>query len=215
MSAKNRRIVLHSAAGSASLRLFRLLIENGANLTQLADNRWSVLHEAAHRGNLNVLQFLLQEQALGLNAKDSNGETPRAIAAKSEANQAFRILLEQDIIQADTRDWRGHVVLQNLSASGDLSKMKLLLERGDIAVNTNEDHCCRTPLLHAAREGHVDMVLCLLEHGAEINVTDKFSWSPLNYAESNRRENIIQAFVDRGALRKTSRPRRDIAIGAS
>ena len=192
VSADNGRTVLHSAAGHASAELFCLLIEKGASLTLLADNRWSVLHEAANKGNLDVLRLLLQQPAIDLNAKDSNGQTPLAMAAISKQEAACRTLLEQQAIQVDTSDWRGHTPLHHAGGAGETTMVELLLSRRNVDVNPREKHYGRTPLLHAAADGHLDTVRVLLENGADMDIADSFGWSPLMYAESNGHMAVVK-----------------------
>ncbi|KKT23376.1 MAG: hypothetical protein UW09_C0004G0121 [candidate division TM6 bacterium GW2011_GWF2_43_87] len=48
-------------------------------------------------------------------------------------------------------------------------------------INNNDD----TPLSLAFELGHVDIVRCLVEAGADINQTDKVGWSLLHYAAFN------------------------------
>ena len=198
----NGRTAIHSAAGSASTQLFNLLLDNGADILVVADNDWSVLHETCDKGNKPILDLLIAHPAkLDLNQRDSNGSTPLAVAAKSGQKHIFSTLLAHPEVDVNMVDWRGYTPLQHLGESGDVEMIELLLSRDDAEIDTQEMHYDRTPLLHAAREGHLEAVKVLLEKGADPKILDRFQWSPLAYAESNGHKAVVEALLKEGAKR--------------
>ena len=56
-----------------------------------------------------------------------------------------------------------------------------------------------TPLVFAAREGHVDTVGALLDAGAPINQTTEYGWTPLLTAVNNRHLKLASMLIERGA----------------
>jgi uncharacterized protein len=56
-----------------------------------------------------------------------------------------------------------------------------------------------TPLVFAAREGHIDTVRVLLDSGAPINQTTEYGWTPLLTAVNNRHYQLAAMLVERGA----------------
>ena len=197
--ADNGRTVLHSAAGSGSAELFNLLLQQGADPAVQADNAWSVIHEAAYRGNLPVLEILLRHPSVLPNVVNVDGSTPLMVAATEGQEQACTMLLAQETTDINAQDWRLYTPLQYASADGLLPIVELLLKHQDIIIDTRELHYARTPLLHAARAGHVAIVESLLERDADPDVIDKFGWSPLAYAETNGHPVIAEMLRKRGA----------------
>ena len=64
----------------------------------------------------------------------------------------------------------------------DTEAVKLLCESG-VDVNGKSQKDSLRPLDRAAgREGGQEIVMVLIEHGAEVNVTDERGWTPLHFA---------------------------------
>jgi ankyrin repeat protein len=69
-----------------------------------------------------------------------------------------------------------------LAASvGKLDMVKLLVGRG-ANIHTTSSRSCKTALHFAATEGHEEMVVYLLDNGADPMRLDKVGWTPLMYA---------------------------------
>ena len=62
---------------------------------------------------------------------------------------------------------------------------------------TNKDGS--TPLLLACYAGHVDVVRCLLQHGASVHTTNLAGWTPLHGAASGGHLEVARVLIDHGA----------------
>jgi ankyrin repeat protein len=56
-----------------------------------------------------------------------------------------------------------------------------------------------TPLMYAAREGHLDAAKALLDAGSDVNAVDKNAITPLFMAISNNHMDMAHLLIDRGA----------------
>ncbi|HKY45360.1 MAG TPA: ankyrin repeat domain-containing protein [Pyrinomonadaceae bacterium] len=95
-------------------------------------------------------------------------------------------------------NWREFTLLHDMAHTGDVSKARLLIERG-ADINYVDDEYRSTPLGYAARWGHVAMVKLLLESGADPNKSGA-SWStPLAWARKQRHAGVEKVLHDAGA----------------
>ena len=88
-------------------------------------------------------------------------------------------------------NWHGVTYLHKLAAIGDVEKAALLLDRG-AAIEAIDDEWCSTPLGWAARWGHRDMVVFLLEHGADPRGGGAEWATPLARAQKAGNEDIAK-----------------------
>ena len=154
--------VLHLAT---SLKMFRLLIEYGADINALEDFEYPTLHVAAKLGHNDIADYLLNQ---GVNVNLRTGHyrlSALTCAIKGDQDATVKRLIE-----------RGYSVdycdscLSTLSAGkGFIAVFELLLNRG-ISVDTMDKNG-KTPLIAAAEAGQADMVEFLLDRGASINGT--------------------------------------------
>ncbi len=87
--------------------------------------------------------------------------------------------------------------IHTAAAKGDLEKVKALLEKEPDSVNQkNQD--LETPLILAAKYGHLEIAKLLISKGAGINAQDKNGWAPLHYA-SRRSSEMAKYLISKGA----------------
>jgi len=92
--------------------------------------------------------------------------------------------------------------LINATANGDVSKVRMLLDKG---WNVNSRSIDRgnsgvTALLIATAEGHIDIVKELLNNGADVNIRDEYyNHTPLHLAASDGSLTIAKLLINEGA----------------
>lgn len=81
---------------------------------------------------------------------------------------------------------------------GNLRKVEKILEEG---YDVNAMHSGETALHIAIREGHSDIIQCLVDHGANLEIVDKVLWheTPLHYAVKHDRYIDLQFLLTNGA----------------
>jgi len=200
---------LHKACQGGKLECARILVEAGAFVdAQCVANGHTALMEAIWFKHEEIVQYLL-DQGVGLKINTHYGFTldehidyeenvNRSVPAELAKVQAARRAVEQRL----ARD-RDSVVAQRLMAAtvaGDVDKVRELLEAGaspderfPIMNGFNDAH---TPLHVASRDGHKDIVVQLLKHGANINAMEPtFGAVPLHKAVYNGHAKITEILI--------------------
>jgi ankyrin repeat protein len=163
------------------LQIVKRLIETGddVNLCTGGPRNTSALHVAAEKCNLEILDCLIKA-GVDLNAQDYDGGTPLVRAVISEktklvplwAEECRRVNVKGGSDVNDSNFERCLSLLQDSLLPEKLQIMKRLIEGGaDVNLCTGVD--LSTSSLHtAAQSGNREIMDCLLEAGANLNVLD-------------------------------------------
>ena len=191
------------------------LLKSGADPRQ--GNRYGAtpLSEAARRGDVEVMRLLLKA---GANANEANAEGQTALMAVARTgNVAAATLLLQHGAKIDTREhWGGQTALLWATAQNQPAMIRLLVAKGaDVNARAtvrdwqrrvtaegrpkDMNHGGMTPLLYAAREGHVECIRELLHAKAQVDLPDPDGTTPLVLALMNGHWDAGKALVDGGA----------------
>jgi ankyrin repeat protein len=82
-------------------------------------------------------------------------------------------------------------------AKGDFEKVKALLENvPDLVKQRNQNY--ETPLILAAKYGHLEIVRLLISRRADINAQDKNGWAPLHYTSWSNSD-VAKYLISKGA----------------
>ena len=145
---------------------------------------------AAMSGDLRLAKRLIEEGA-DLNQTDShNRYTPLAISADQGHESVVELLI------AKGADLNKCCPLYHAAWQGDARIVKILLEAG---AEPNKFRLGRTPspVLTAAREGHLEVVKLLVAYGSELGTEDGDN-SPLLWAAAYGHADVVDYLVTKG-----------------
>ena len=210
--------VLHWAAHKDDHQTVELLVRAGADVNVANDLGATPLWLASLNGSPTVVEHLLRAGARA-NVALASGETPLMAAARSGSVKTVELLLDHGA-DVDTREsLRGQTALMWAVDQRQAAVARVLLARGadiharstvwyqleNTAGNTNSSgdfdmaHGGSTPLLFAARQGHVETVRVLLDSGANVNDTAAAGTSALVVAAHSDHGELARFLLSRGA----------------
>jgi ankyrin repeat protein len=194
---------LYLAAQNGNAPMIRRLLDAGANPNQIDQTTGeTILMVATRTGDADSVRTLLQQGA------DPNATEPQVqvtalmLAAEAGHTGVVRALLDQEAdVHARTRTGPApspRLPCVNKTGCGSHGVGIIrggLPERGSRAPIPG----AMTPLMYAAREGHIEVARLLLDKGAKVNEVDKNDIGPLLMAISNNRIDMARFLIDRGA----------------
>jgi ankyrin repeat protein len=203
------------AAHANDGELVARLLKAGAKANVRNQVGTTPLLEAAFNANTDAIQALLDAGA-DANAAGADGETPLMLVARTENVDAAKALLDKGANPNVKESQRGQTALMWAAANSHGPMVRLLLEHGaesDAASNPDlltplvsaEPRAQPRPpggmtaLLFSAREGCMECVQALVEHGAKLNLADPEGVTPLISAVFNAHFDVAKYLVDQGA----------------
>ena len=191
------------------------LLKAGADVR--ATNRYgaSPMGEAARRGDTDVLRLLLKAGA-DPESPNAEGQTALMVVARTGNIEAAKLLLQHGA-KLDAREhWGGQTALIWAAAQDQPDMVRFLLSKGaDVNAHStvrdwqrrvtaegrpkDMNHGGFTPLLYAAREGHVECIRALVKGKADLNLTDPDGTTPLVLALMNGHWDAAKLLIDSGA----------------
>jgi len=127
------------------------------------------LLDAALAGESDKVKSLLKEN-INVDAVDKDGHTPLMYSSFNGHTEIAKILLDMGA-SVTAIDYAGRTALMYASTGPFPKTVELLLEyKSEPNSVDKEEHF--TPLMHAAAEGHLDVVKVLLENGADPFLVD-------------------------------------------
>ena len=107
-------------------------------------------------------------------------------------------LLENVVIDINHQDNEGHTALFAACEEGKTEVVEMLLDsNADPNVCTKEQQC--SPLIIAAKNGHVKVVSQLLAKNAEIDYKDYDGWTALFWACWKEKDGVVAILLDANA----------------
>jgi ankyrin repeat protein len=179
---QQRATPLGEAARTANTQILSMLLKAGADPKAANAEGETALHAVARTGNVEAAKLLLKAGA-DIEARETwGGQTPLHWAASQDQPDMVRFVISKGAdpdSRATVRDWQRRV-----TAEGRPKDMN----RGGF-----------TPLLYAARDGHIESVRALLQGKADINLPDPDGTTPLLLTLINGHWDTAKLLIDSGA----------------
>ncbi len=190
---------LHLAINNGDLPMVRLLLAAKADANSANAPGETCLIMAARVGNLDIVKALLAKGAAADASDPAFRQTPLMVAARFGHLPIAQLLIERGA-QVDAQTRAGATPKFRSPASNSGSKGAGII-RGGWPERGERDSTpgAKTPLLYAAREGHVDVAKLLLDKGASLEKADADGVTPLLMATFNGRFSVARLLIDRGA----------------
>jgi ankyrin repeat protein len=211
-----RATPLHAAVDKGHLSTAMLLLQRGADIGSRDFANRTPLHIASYRGHAEVVSLLIDCGA-NPNAESDKRETPLFLASRYGRHGAARLLLEHSA-DANYQNAEGLTPLRAAWKKGHIDNVRLLLDYG--ADAKSPDNRGKSPLHVVLQEGHegvyptgrpslkpnsalsqhrLDIVILLLEHGADANYSDNHGQTPLHIALWKGLIDIARLLLNHGA----------------
>jgi len=170
---------LVAAARSQDAQQVRALLKQRVNANARADDGSTALLWAAHWNDRAVAELLIRAGA-DANAANDFRATPLSEACTNGSADLVRLLLDAGA-NPNTPIATGETPIMTCAASGSASAIRMLV-KGGADVNAKEPSQNQTALMWAAGEHHADVVLTLVESGADLQAHTRKGFTALHFA---------------------------------
>jgi ankyrin repeat protein len=180
------------------------LLAAGANANATGQDGDTLLMIASRGRSVEVLQALLEKGA-AVNAVDGiTQQTPLMWAVRANNVKAVKVLLDRGAaVNARTREGKAPE-RRPPGAGGGSHGVGIVRGGWPERGYQPESPGGMSPLLFAARDGHLEIARLLLDAGADVNQADVNRITPLLAAISNHQLPVAQLLLERGANPKSA-----------
>ncbi|KAK1988357.1 hypothetical protein LZ30DRAFT_699329 [Colletotrichum cereale] len=188
-----KRTPLTWAAQEGRSGMVKILLSDGADVSQEDNKERTALSRASEHGRNDVIELLLQE---GADVNEKSRRSPLSWAVERGHEATVSLLLEKGAF-VNPIDCKYFRPLQLASQYGHTGVVRLLLSAGT-DLNA-EDYIAISPLMFASKNGHKEIARLLLENGVDIDATNDRGWTALFWATRFEQKHMVEFLVGRGA----------------
>lgn len=196
---------LHFAAKSGRPVTLRILLDHGAEMSDRDNSDQTAFHIAASHGYISILRKLLnrpdskEKSRLLISTPNSSGDTPFILAVRNGHLDVTKYILDTIPLERDQLSFyqRRKNALVEAVKSRHVNLVNLLLDY-DWDINENKT----TTALHCAvkAENH-ELIDLILSRGADPNVLDAKSQSPIHIAAQKYPQALETLLKERGGVK--------------
>ena len=195
---------LHLAASAGHTQMVRLLLQAGADVSSRTFDGQTPLQMAAKEGHESVVQVLIDAGAGYCDPQFIGWNSPLHSAVRQGHIDVVRLLIEKgaNVNQKDT------ILRMPKSTDKESSPELDAVNTSDNGTGNNNENSDdddfeyvesgMTPLIRAVRQGHVALVLLLLNNGADIGATDYGGQTALHIAAYDGHIQLVELLIARG-----------------
>jgi ankyrin repeat protein len=185
---------LHLATIGGHRDIVELLLNNNANIEFSTPASQTPLHQAVKFNRIKVVDLLIDRGA------DPNRALALHVATKQNYLDIVRLLISKGVDINYQNDGIDKAPLHEAAERGFLEIAEILLAS---SAKINIKFMKETPLHYGSKEGHLSMVKLLVYNGAKINIDDGFLGTPLDYAVSYKKKEIIDFLKQNGGIERS------------
>nr|WP_217344644.1 ankyrin repeat domain-containing protein [Noviherbaspirillum sp. L7-7A]MBV0878809.1 ankyrin repeat domain-containing protein [Noviherbaspirillum sp. L7-7A] len=175
-----------------NVKLVRSLLQRGFDPNTVEEERGETgLIIAVREDASKVFELLLNTKEVNLDARARNGDSALMIAAYKGKYDAVKTLLDRGAEPNQT----GWAALHYAAAIGSNPIVQLLLDRS--AYIDAESPNQTTPIMMAARGGHILTVKLLLDEGADLTLKNGAGMTALDFARAGGFKDIVEGLTYR------------------
>ena len=156
---------------------------------QIGPAEEEAFRQAAHDGQLEQVKALLKS-GVACDVIDPDGHTALMFAAFNGHSEIVIYLLDAGA-EIDKRDYMDRTALLYGSTGPFPETVKILLDRG-ANPNTVDSDEHFSPLMHAAAEGHLEVVKVLIAHGADRSLKDVDGDDAASFAAQSGHMQVVE-----------------------
>jgi ankyrin repeat protein len=170
----------------------RTLLRRGIDPNTVDEERGdTALILAVREDAVKVIDLLLQNKDVKLDARARNGDTALMLAAYKNKPALVRALLDKGAEPNQT----GWTALHYAATVGNNDIVQLLLDRS--AYIDAESPNQTTPIMMAARGGHILTVKLLLDEGADVTLKNGAGMTAIDFARAGGFKDIVEGLTYR------------------
>eukprot|EP01125_Pyxidicula_operculata_P002917 TRINITY_DN1284_c2_g2_i1.p1 TRINITY_DN1284_c2_g2~~TRINITY_DN1284_c2_g2_i1.p1 ORF type:complete len:761 (+),score=173.92 TRINITY_DN1284_c2_g2_i1:292-2283(+) len=177
---------LHWASLSGHHKMAELLCEYNADVNTKDERMWTPLHWACNGNHLELVKVLIKWKA-DRSTRTIEGKLPLDLTTDQEIIK---------LVKLNDTNFDSSLDIWPIIEMGDLKSLQMLFLREDPeSILQKRNIWNRTALHTASMFGKNEIVECLLQHQAEVNVCDTNGWTALHWACNNNFPHIIEKLL--------------------
>ncbi|XP_067660904.1 ankyrin repeat domain-containing protein 50-like [Haliotis asinina] len=166
-----KRTPVMVAAKYGHKEVVKLLVNHGANLLQSDKRGDNILHLVCFAGHSDIVKYILSLNSVNINSRGWKGRTPVMVAAERGHKEVVELLVNHGVNLSLCKR-SGSNILHLACCVGHFDVVKYVLSLNSVDINSR-GWKGRTPVMVGAKHGHKEVVKLLVNHGANVLLSDK------------------------------------------